>query len=282
MFLRTCLLALTALVLAPGVAHAAKSYDNCTGFIDSLPITISAQGTWCLRNDLATGISAGPAIYIASNNVTLDCNDFKVGNLSAGTGTQAYGVFTTQAINVTVRNCRFRGFQEAVFLQAPDIAGNYRVEHNHVQGATVAGIDVRGSGSVVRGNTLTDIGGSTARSEYDAIGISAERVVDIIDNTITGLTASNVAVGVYTYHNEGGSIRGNRVRGLDSYSNQRWGISANASDRAVVRGNDIAAVGGRFGVYCSSETIRVLDNTITGFVQGVASCGDAGGNDVSP
>ena len=54
-------------------AYAAQSYDSCAGFIDSLPATITTQGTWCLRGDLATSVTSGNAITIATNNVTIDC-----------------------------------------------------------------------------------------------------------------------------------------------------------------------------------------------------------------
>ena len=41
-----------ALAAAAPAAQAAESYDNCTGFIDSLPATISTHGVWCLRKNL--------------------------------------------------------------------------------------------------------------------------------------------------------------------------------------------------------------------------------------
>ncbi len=80
-------LLLGGLTLQP--AHAAESYDNCTGFIDSVPATITTQGTWCLRKNLATNITTGNAITIATNNVTIDCNDFKIGGLAAGSASRA-------------------------------------------------------------------------------------------------------------------------------------------------------------------------------------------------
>src|SRR5690348_2627551 len=43
----------------PLPARAAQSYDNCTGFIDSVPATVSTQGTWCLRHDANTAITSG-------------------------------------------------------------------------------------------------------------------------------------------------------------------------------------------------------------------------------
>src|SRR4029078_12340445 len=85
---------------APRSAHAAESYDNCSGFITSLPAVISTQGTWCFKQDLATAITSGNAISINTNNVTLDCNDFKLGGLAAGAGTMTYGVAATSRVNV--------------------------------------------------------------------------------------------------------------------------------------------------------------------------------------
>src|SRR5690606_24652633 len=88
---------LAALLLLGGLAatqpaRAAQSYDACTGFIDSVPATISTQGVWCLRKDLSTNITSGNAITIATNNVTIDCNDFKLGGLAAGNGSNAFGI----------------------------------------------------------------------------------------------------------------------------------------------------------------------------------------------
>ncbi|HEY0661023.1 MAG TPA: hypothetical protein VGD21_06870 [Lysobacter sp.] len=79
--IRHGLAALVLLVHAVPV-QAAESYDNCTGFIETLPATISTQGTWCLKHDVGTAITEGNAVTIAANNVTLDCNDFKIGGLA--------------------------------------------------------------------------------------------------------------------------------------------------------------------------------------------------------
>src|SRR5262245_20959189 len=75
---------LLSLFVLPAVA--AESYDACAGFIDTVPTTISTQGVWCLRKDLATAVSNGAAISIEANNVTIDCNGFKLGGLAAGPG----------------------------------------------------------------------------------------------------------------------------------------------------------------------------------------------------
>ena len=104
---RTALLA-TAIVaagLASPASTAAESYDSCTGFIESLPATISTQGVWCLRRNLATAMTSGNAITITVNNVTIDCNDFKIGGLAAGDESKTVGIAADDVLNATVRQC---------------------------------------------------------------------------------------------------------------------------------------------------------------------------------
>ena len=86
-------LAVIACLLGPRDVRAAESYDNCSGFVTSLPAVITTQGTWCLTADLATAMTSGVAITIATNNVTIDCNNFKLGGLSAGVDTTTIGIF---------------------------------------------------------------------------------------------------------------------------------------------------------------------------------------------
>src|SRR5690606_27240382 len=51
--------ALGNLCFLPGTVHAAQSYDSCTGFIESVPTTITTQGVWCFRKDLSTSVTSG-------------------------------------------------------------------------------------------------------------------------------------------------------------------------------------------------------------------------------
>ena len=98
------------LLLPPPPLRAAESYDNCTGFIDSVPATIATQGVWRLRAHLGTAITTGAAINIAANNVTIDCNDFKLGGLAATDASAAMGISASGRQNATVRRCQLRGF----------------------------------------------------------------------------------------------------------------------------------------------------------------------------
>src|SRR5688572_10806481 len=117
------LIGLLLAIAALTPAHAAESYDNCTGTITSLPVTISTQGTWCLTQNLSTAITVGVAITVAANNVTIDCNDFKVGGLAGGISTNALGIAAVNALNTTIRNCGIRGFVEGVRIIGASSAG---------------------------------------------------------------------------------------------------------------------------------------------------------------
>ena len=260
-------------------ARAAQSYDNCTNFIDAVPAVISTQGTWCLRHDLATAVSSGEAITVAANNVTIECNDFKLGGLAAGVGTSAYGIHS-DAGNTTVRNCRVRGFRIGVFLRGDASVA----EDNRVESSTRAGIVTQGDGSIIRRNVVVDIGGAAA----EARGIEASGPADIIDNTVAGLApgsgnASAIGIIVFAGHGSGTVIQGNRVRTLvPSGTGNRFGIYVPNSPVAV-RGNTIVMSGADasdVGVQCSSTHIIVADNVVVGWPAGAFSpgCIDGGGN----
>src|SRR4249919_615558 len=104
-----------ALLVAPRAAHA-ETYNTCTGFITSVPTVITTQGTWCLKQDLTTALTIGVAITINTNNVTIDCNDFKLGGLAAGVGSQVHGIYAANRSNLTVRHCNIRGFYNGVYF----------------------------------------------------------------------------------------------------------------------------------------------------------------------
>ena len=60
-----------------------------------------------------TGLQTNQAaLQVTSNNVTLDCNHFKLGGLPAGAGTLAIGIASYRD-NVTVRHCHVRRLKPA-------------------------------------------------------------------------------------------------------------------------------------------------------------------------
>jgi hypothetical protein len=272
-----------ALLSVTRVVHAAESYDNCTGFITSLPAVINAQGTWCMKQDLATAISSGNAITIAANNVIIDCNDFKLGGLAAGISTGTLGIYSLNRSNVTVRHCNLRGFYYGVLLQGAGGSG-HAVEDNRFDGNTFISVNVDGDGSVIRRNRVFDTGGSTWQT--DAYGISAYFTVDILDNTVSGVVARSGggggAIGIYTNTSDSGNVIGNRVRGLvKDGTNFAVGI-ANVNDtRVEMRDNNVMGAG-ELGLSCGNSNDTAKDNVINGFGIALVSCSNVGGNAILP
>ena len=284
--LTASLLLLASLIAAPAPVRA-ETYNPCAGFIDSLPATISTQGAWCLRHDLSTAITSGHAITIATNNVTLDCNNFKLGGLAAGVTTEAFGVYSTNRMNTTIRNCTIRGFKYGIRLDG-DGAGHL-VENNRLDNNTLNGIFVRGDSSIIRDNMIVDTGG--VPDSFGLYAIYAYYDVDVLDNTISNIVATDgsndVVTGIYAISNNTGTISGNRVRGLASdpsfsYLTRAIAVSPQTS-RATVRDNDLYGPGDGTGVSCqpyAGSTVLVRDNVINGFATGIAHCADSGGNSI--
>lgn len=165
--------------IAPGTAHA-ETYNTCAGFIDSVPANITTQGVWCLRKNLGSAITSGNTITIATNNGTIDCNDFKLGGLAAGESSQAFGVYANNQQNVAVRHCNVRGFNRGIYLSR---GAGHLVENNRLDNNLYIGISVSGDNNLVQRNRVFDTGGATNESYSYSISATA----DILDNTVAGV-----------------------------------------------------------------------------------------------
>jgi hypothetical protein len=169
--LAASLLVLLALVL--GATPAWAETVNCTA-ITSLPAIITAEGVYCLKGTLFTSMTAGNAIEIQSSNVVLDLNGFKLGGGSAGLGTTAIGIFASNRWNITIKNGTIRGFLTGIFLADSGASQGHVVEYIRADSNTAQGIDVRGSGNIVRNNLVVATGGTTEHGagNENAIGIT--------------------------------------------------------------------------------------------------------------
>jgi hypothetical protein len=266
--------------LAP--AHAAESYDNCTGTIASLPTTISTQGTWCLKDNLSTAITSGAAITIATNNVTIDCNDFKVGGLAAGDATNAIGITATSQLNATIRNCGIRGFRIGIALLGVSSAGHL-IEDNRLDQNTEFAIDLLGSGHVIRRNRIVDTGGRPASILSLGIrALSSETVIS--DNVFSGMTVTAAGGDVVAISALGdmSEVARNTITGLapaPDASGQALGINMGSSEASSVHGNHILAAPAVNGNGISSTAANLCgDNRVSGFDSAITVCTDAGGN----
>ena len=262
-------------------ARAAESYDNCTGFIDTLPASISTQGTWCLRHDLSTSMSHGNAITIANNNVTIDCNDFKVGGLAAGLSTTARGIYAENRTNITIRNCALRGFWVGAWTSG---GAGHLIEDNRVDSSIAVGLWVDGDNSIVRRNRVADIGGNTAG---DITGIIAQGDQTVVaDNVVTGVTGTpdpeGSAEGI-SFSGYAGLVRGNYISSILPGTGVAVGMKSIIGYMTIVEQNVIlnpSATAGR-GIDVSAGSSRpvCLNNRVRNFtVSAYDTCIDGGGN----
>jgi hypothetical protein len=273
---------LLGLVIGMRQANAAESYDNCAGFIDALPATISTQGVWCLRHDLVTAITSGNAITIDANNVTLDCNGYKVGGLAGGLGTWARGVSVWFKVNATVRNCNVRGFQYGLFL----FGDRHLVERNRLDANTSIGIVSNGNGIVIRDNAVNDTGGSP--DQRDATAIDAQGAgTRVLDNTVHGVAPAGWPDGQKLPRGiviQRGIAQGNRVTGLVQNGLQpAAGIVVDG--RAIVRDNvtmQYASTVGQ-GIGLTPGTTAICQgNVVQGYQYGITAACEQSGNLVQP
>jgi hypothetical protein len=264
-------------------AAAAESYDSCLGFIDALPAAITTQGTWCLRQNLDTSATSGNMIDIQTNNVTIDCNGFRVRGSGGGASTAAVGIVASGRLNIAIRHCTIRGFQVGIQVSG---GSDYLVENNLIDQSRFIGIETAGGGSVVRRNSVVNTGGSPASGQTYAIYAEG----DVIDNVVDGVSGADSLVnfsvnGIYSSTDAGVNlgivIQGNRIRNLTPKgTGTAIGITSNGSGVAV-RDNVIgqASVTTGFGIACFDNTSHVRDNVTLKYGTPIAmACHDAGGN----
>jgi len=283
-----CLAALNFLAAGLAAPHTAQAetFSTCSGFIVSLPTVISTQGTWCLKQDLATAVASGSAITINTNNVTIDCNNFKLGGLAAGLGTSARGIYAQDRLNATVRHCNIRGFETGIYFGGTT-SGGHVIEDNAFDGNTYGAMYIQGDGSLVQRNRVFDTGGATTGPQ-DTTPIWTVDSVDIFDNTVANVFTSGAsasAYGIYTDANKSGRIIGNGVRGVvASVGSVAYGIRSANSDRVTLRDNDVVgdATALSKGLRCTSTNGRARDNVVSGFGTGIDTCSNDGGNVVVP
>ena len=191
---------------------------NCTA-ITALPAVITVQGIYCFTGDLSTAITSGIAIDIQTNNVILDLNGFKLGGLAAGLGTQAIGIHASDRQNITIKNGTIRGFFKGIFLDDSGPSQGHVVEDIRADQNTSEGMEVRGSGNIIRTNQVVATGGSTVfAGDVSAVGIFVTGTGPrVLNNNVITVTkqGSGVAWGILLSPANGGLVVNNRITGAD-------------------------------------------------------------------
>jgi hypothetical protein len=191
---------------------------NCRP-ITVLPAVITVQGVYCFTGDLTTAITTGHAIEIQTNNVVLDLNGFTLGGLGAGLGTNAVGLHALDRQNITIKNGTIRGFLAGIMLEDAGASQGHVVEDMRADQNTYIGIDVQGSGNIVRNNQVVTTGGSTVSgANANAYGIvvtgPGPRVLN--NNVITTVKqGSGTAWGIYLFSVTSGLVVNNRITEAD-------------------------------------------------------------------
>lgn len=184
--------------------------------IATLPAVINSPGVYVLQSDFEINLQSGAALTIAADNVVIDFNGHTISNTQAGAATGAYGIYSLDRANVTVRNGRIKGFNVGVFLNGSDplSCGNL-VEEMHVDRATSCGIYLFGAHSMVRRCEVSKIGGSSLATNKFNAGIAVSGVgARILDNDVSEVgspaAGSFPAVGLYLRDGDGFAV-GNRA-----------------------------------------------------------------------
>lgn len=275
-------LAVIILLAATAWSPAQAETTLCTE-ITSLPANITTQGVYCLKHDLTTAISSGAAITIATNNVTIDCNDWKIGGLVAGVGTGAYGIYATDRVNITIRHCGIRGFLAGIYLTGTS-SGGHLVEDNRLDLNTQLSLYVQGDSLLVRRNRILQTGGKPAASMSTAAFIYGNGVVQ--DNVVNGVSPTGVTgnadaiglnLGIGPFQVDHNFVTGLVPLGT-GIARGIWGDAYPGSYRNnfVISGSSIAGTG--IDGASSPAASACGGNTVHGFATGMASCTDAGGN----
>jgi hypothetical protein len=212
-------LPLVVLVLVLADFEARAETVNCTA-INVLPAVIAVQGVYCLKGNLVTGMTSGNAIDIQTNNVVLDLNGFKLGGLSAGFGTNTFGIYAINRQNITIRNGTIRGFRQAVVLLDSGASQGHLVEGIRADQNTEVGIQVGGSGNIVRNNQVVSTGGTTIfGANSHAYGIYvAGAGPRVLNNDVVGTKGKGFGFGVaigFTDTAAGGLAVNNRISDAD-------------------------------------------------------------------
>ena len=271
---------LLALATACALTPAKAETTRCTE-ITSLPATITTQGAYCLHKDLSTNVNSGAAIEIKTNNVTLDCNGWKVGGLSAGISTNARGIYAWNRQNITIRNCGVRGFHIGINIGG---GAGHLIEDNRVDNSTIIGMVLRGDAITARRNRIIDTGGRLD-SAY-SVGISLSGTgTSISDNqvvnvTVTGSSSGNGYVYGISFTGTGHEIARNQLINLipagagGAYGTVGGGSGSSLRDNTAINStptNGWGFDGGSSGSQCRGNMSR-------GFTTVLEYCTDVSGN----
>lgn len=227
-----------AMILCAGAARAETT--ECTE-ITAIPFVITAQGVYCLKQNFGSPDTDITAIDVQTNNVTIDLNGFKLGNLGAGAATSSTGVRADNRENVTIRNGIIRGFANGVSLTGTSSSGHV-IEDLIVDKSTAVGLHIAGNGHVVRNNRFVDT---------DSTPPPVPGFTPVVAST--GLAAALVHQSGYQSH----AGTGVTVNGI--YAN---GLSNSLIENNLISGTTSSGGEAHSIISVNGGNLKIFDNTI--------------------
>jgi hypothetical protein len=233
------------------------------------PIRILASGVYCLVRDLTTDIQAGVAISIEADNVALSLNRHSLIG-TAGTSTQAVGIYTADHRNVRIQQGVVRGFSTGILLAATPpylTPQGYRVQNVRAEANTYAGIWVEGMANTVSRTTVVRTSGTTALgADVDAYGIVAKGPRALLANNHvehTYGTGTGAGYGLALVGADKGRVIGNMVHNDGLL--ETTGVLVESSSGVVVNRNRLSVLS--YGVvFANGSTGTYANNWMSGVV----------------
>jgi len=240
----------------------------------NLPQVITAQGKYYLSMDHALNLPSGCAIDIQTNNVTIDLNGFKIGNLAAGPSQTASGVCGSNRQNIVVQNGAIRGFRFGVDILG-SVSWGHVVRHMRLDGNYKIGARVEGDGVNITDNVVVNTGGGTTGSGNE-MGILLNNAQmhtgGVIANNLVFNTGSAEDVpkyGIRAWLARGVTIANNVVANaaIPAQINHAIDIYGSA---VVVKNNDLHNFD--TGVYVNNSAAKCFNNFTIGMTTGFFGC----------
>ncbi len=256
------------LSLAPAISPAKAETTLCTE-ITALPFTITAQGVYCLKQNLNVNLSAADtaAITINAGNVTIDFNGFRVNNQAPLSTNQADGVFALNRKHITLKNGFIRGFHRGIHIKTTGGSAGHLVEAMKVADSSHSGITVGGEQSVIRDNRVLATGGGPLST---AIGIRVDYADEgsISGNIVSGVSETSTNSGIHVNISKRVEVRDNIVRGVNDGIND-YAIAVEFSNHVMIIQNRMLndPATGTSGIHDIANSVDIVcrDNESAGF-----------------
>ena len=159
--------------------------------INSVPYTISAAGKYVLGSNLSNTSTTVPAITVNAPNVSLDLNGFYLSG-AGNTASQNAIIYVANVANVSIRNGLVSNDGYGIYFNGDTNARNYTVENLTISRCYLDGLIFFNAapGSLVRTNSFSNLGNSTASASVASEAIYTSGGVRVESNSVATVTAT--------------------------------------------------------------------------------------------